>query len=218
MNALLETGVVARARRFRGRATTGREAAAGRSGRPPSAVRSSPDFGSSGTRCPAATSAQARSGDAEERRSQHGAGARLIGRCFSKGPREFYAAHAPEGVHVDDLLLARADLCSQLNSTPKAQPGRGAPRCAVSRATRRILELSTRAPRAQASRFAAEARVFLTGHGVDLGCEQRRRPYGDRVRLELEACRHIGGSTWVTVPDFALPASRGSKPFFCFGV
>ena len=87
----------------------------------------------------------------------------------------FYAAHAPDGIALDDLLDARAD------QRPEAQVHAGDfGRRLVAELWfypdgSRILELSTKCAPGEAFDVAAKAKAFLAAHGVDLAGEQQTK-------------------------------------------
>jgi hypothetical protein len=113
-----------------------------------------------------------------------------VSRLFSKEQREFFAAHAPSGIALDDLSVLGPVLILKLKYTPEDfkrpltvelwnYPDGG-----------RILELSTKAPPAEAFQAAAETRVFLTERGVSLDGKQETKT---RTALEFFAGELAGG-------------------------
>ena len=96
-------------------------------------------------------------------------------KLFSKEQRQLFAAHAPQGIGLDDLVVLGPIFALKLSDVP---PGFG--RKLVTEIWlypdgSRILELSTRADTNEAFQVAAEARAFLTGLGVDLSGEQETK-------------------------------------------
>jgi hypothetical protein len=112
-------------------------------------------------------------GSAEVRRV--GNGTLPVKKLLSKEQRQLFAAHAPQGIGLDDLVVLGPIFALKLSDVP---PGFG--RKLVTEIWlypdgSRILELSTRADTNEAFQVAAEARAFLTGLGVDLSGEQETK-------------------------------------------
>jgi hypothetical protein len=98
-------------------------------------------------------------------------GERPLRKLFTKEQRAFYAAHAPEGIGIDDLTILGPIFVLKLKSTGE----RG--RRLVSEMWlypdgSRILELSTKCATNEAFQVAAEGRAFLTSRGIDIAGEQ----------------------------------------------
>ncbi len=101
---------------------------------------------------------------------------RPIRKLFSKEQRAFFAAHAPDGLTLDDLRPLGPILVLKLRKPATAEMKRKLvgelwhyPDNTM------IFELSTRAAPRDALRAAAEARAFLSTRGVDLTGEQRTK-------------------------------------------
>jgi hypothetical protein len=101
------------------------------------------------------------------------AGELPVRKLFSKEQRAFYAAHAPEGLALDDLTILGPIFVLKLRLTPKKLNNRrlvaeiwGYPDGS------RVLELSTRCGTTEAQ--AAELRPFL-GEGWRSPASRRRR-------------------------------------------
>ena len=104
------------------------------------------------------------------------AGERSIKKLFTKEQRAFYAAHAPEGIALDDLSVLGPIFVLKLNFRPEGFGGRKM----VAEAWfypdgERILELSTKCPPAEMIDVALQARTFLTERGVDLSGAQQTK-------------------------------------------
>ncbi len=118
------------------------------------------------------------------------AGGKLpLRKLFSKEQRQLYAAHAPQGIGLDDLTVLGPIFVLKLRDVP---PGLG--RKLVAEIWfypdgSHILELSTRAATSEAFQVAAEARAFLAGRGVDLSGEQETKT---RKALEFFAREQAG--------------------------
>ena len=96
-------------------------------------------------------------------------------KLFSKEQRQLYAAHAPQGIGLDDLAVLGPIFVLKLREVP---PGLG--RKLVAEMWfypdgSRILELSTRTATNEAFQVAAETRAFLAERGVDLSGEQETK-------------------------------------------
>ena len=103
------------------------------------------------------------------------AGERPLRKLFSKEQRALYAAHAPEGLGLDDLTLLGPIFVLKLRLDPKELGRRLVAEMWLYPDGSRILELSTRCATNEAFQVAAEARAFLTERGVDLSGEQQTK-------------------------------------------
>jgi hypothetical protein len=103
------------------------------------------------------------------------AGRRAIHKLYSKEQRAFYAAHAPEGVGLDDLSVLGPITVLELKFSPEGYSHRLVAELWFYPDGSRILELSTRCVPGQAFQVAAESRAFLAGRGVDLFGEQQTK-------------------------------------------
>jgi hypothetical protein len=120
-----------------------------------------------------------RSDGAEIRRAV--AGSTPLRKLFSKTQREFYRAHAPEGLDFDALvplgptfvLKARFDARLGDPKRPHVQPL--VAEMWLYPDGSRILELSTKCAPADTMGVAAETREYLVTHGVDLGGQQQTK-------------------------------------------
>jgi hypothetical protein len=95
-----------------------------------------------------------------------------VRKLFSKEQRALYAEHAPDGLALDDLTVLGPLLVLKLRLDPPELGRRLVVEMWLYPDGSRILELSTRCLPAEAFQVAAETRVFLSGHGVDLSGEQ----------------------------------------------
>jgi len=103
------------------------------------------------------------------------AGLRPIRKLFTKEQRAFYAAHAPEGIELDDLLILGPITVFKLKVTPKEFN-----RTLVIEQWNypdgsRIAELSTKCMPNEAFQVGMEARGYLSGIGIDLSAEQQTK-------------------------------------------
>ena len=112
------------------------------------------------------------------------AGKLPLRKLFSKGQRAFFAANAPDGVEIDDLLVLGPVAVFKLKTSPKGLRAKLAVEMWNYPDGTRILELSTKCPPTEAFDVAAEARAFLSGAGVELGDAQQTKT---RTALEYFA-------------------------------
>jgi hypothetical protein len=103
------------------------------------------------------------------------AGERPLRKLFSKEQRAFYAAHAPEGIGLDDLAVLGPIFVLKLRLDPEELGRRLVAEMWLYPDGSRVLELSTRCATNEAFQVAAESRAFLTKTGVDLSGEQQTK-------------------------------------------
>jgi len=106
---------------------------------------------------------------------QVAAGDRAIRKLYSKQQRAFYAAHAPEGLAMDDLSVLGPINVLKLKFTPEGFNRRMVAELWLYPDGERILELSTKCGPAEGFQVAAEARAMLADRGVDLYGEQQTK-------------------------------------------
>jgi hypothetical protein len=106
---------------------------------------------------------------------QVAAGDRPIRKLYSKEQRAFYAAHAPEGLGLDDLTALGPINVLKLKFTPKGYGRRLVAELWLYPDGERILELSTKCAPGDGFQVAAETRAFLADQGVDLYGEQQTK-------------------------------------------
>jgi hypothetical protein len=93
-------------------------------------------------------------------------------KLFSKEQRAFFAAHAPEGIALDDLAVLGPIFVLKFRFNAEDLGRRLVAEAWMYPDGSRILELSTRCGTTEAFQVAAETRAFLTGRGIDLSGEQ----------------------------------------------
>jgi hypothetical protein len=93
-------------------------------------------------------------------------------RLFSKEQREFYVAHAPDGLKLKELSILGPIFVLKQNFQPKQLGRRLTAELWLYPDSSRILELSTKCTAADAFQVAAESRIFLEGKGIDLDGRQ----------------------------------------------
>ena len=103
------------------------------------------------------------------------AGERPLRKLFSKEQRAFYAAHAPEGISLDELTVLGPIFVLKLRLEPEELGRRVVGEMWLYPDGSRVVELSTRCETSEAFQVAAEARAFLTKKGVDLSGEQQTK-------------------------------------------
>lgn len=96
-------------------------------------------------------------------------------RLFSKEQRAFYAAHAPEGLAIDDLAVLGPIFVLKLAFRPDGFDRRLVAEMWLYPDGVRILELSTKCAPSEMMQVATEARLFLTERGIDLTSTQQTK-------------------------------------------
>ena len=102
-------------------------------------------------------------------------GDRPIRKLFSKQQQAFFAAHAPEGIGLDDLSVLGPINLLKLKFSPRGYGRRLVAELWLYPDGSRILELSTKCVPTEALGAAAETRAFLSKQGVDLSGEQQTK-------------------------------------------
>jgi hypothetical protein len=100
---------------------------------------------------------------------------RPIRKLFSKEQRAFYAAHAPDGLALDDLAVLGPIFVLKLKFAPRELERRLVAEMWLYPDDSRIVELSTKCGPGEAFQVAAEVRAFLAEKGVDTGGEQETK-------------------------------------------
>jgi hypothetical protein len=96
-------------------------------------------------------------------------------RLFSKEQRAFFAAHAPDGLSLDDLAILGPIFVLKVRLAPKELGRRLVGEAWLYPDGSRVLELSTKCAPSEAFQVAAEARAFLAGRGIDLSGDQETK-------------------------------------------
>jgi hypothetical protein len=102
-------------------------------------------------------------------------GAMPVRKLFTKDQRAFYAAHAPEGLALDDLTVMGPVNLMKLKFSPDGYDRRLVAELWLYPDGSRILELSTKCAPAEAFQVAAESRAWLAARGVDLSGAQQTK-------------------------------------------
>jgi hypothetical protein len=111
-------------------------------------------------------------------------GDRPLRKVFSKEQRSFFAAHAPEGLVLDDLRTLGPVFVLKLVHTPPELGRRLVAEVWLLPDGSRILELSTKCPPSEAFQSAVETRLYLEGLGLDLSADAETKT---RAALEFFA-------------------------------
>jgi hypothetical protein len=96
-------------------------------------------------------------------------------KLFSKEQRGFYAAHAPEGIALDDLVLLGPIFVVKFKGTPEGAKQRIVVELWLYPDGSRILELSTKCAPSEALQVAGEVRAYFAQRGISLGAEQQTK-------------------------------------------
>ena len=116
---------------------------------------------------------------------QHAAmGKRATRKLFSKEQQALFAAHAPDGIALDDLSILGPLFVLKLKYLPKGFARKMVAEMWLYPDGSRILELSTKCEPGEAFQVAAETRAFLASKGVNLDTEQQTKT---RTALEYFA-------------------------------
>ena len=116
-----------------------------------------------------------------------------ISRLFSKDQRALYAAHAPEGLELDDLSVLGPIFVLKLKWAPKGYNRKLVAELWLYPDNSMILELSTKCLPSEALQVAGETRAFLAKKGIDLSGEQETKTkkalqyYSRRLRAAAAA-------------------------------
>jgi hypothetical protein len=132
------------------------------------------------------------------------AGKRPISKLFSKEQRAFFRDHAPASVDLDRLIPLGPTFILKATFRP-AEFGRNIiAELWLYQDGSRILELSTKCLPNEAFQVAAEARVYLSEHGVALGGQQATKT---RTALEYFS-KQLAAAGAAASGDGARPARR----------
>jgi hypothetical protein len=112
------------------------------------------------------------------------AGRAPVRHIFTKEQRDFFAAHAPEGVSLDSLRVLGPIHVLKLKYTPPELARKIVGEMWLYPDGSRIIELSTKCSTTEPFQVAVETRAFLSGKGVDLSGAQSTKT---RTALEFFA-------------------------------
>lgn len=102
-------------------------------------------------------------------------GERPVRKLFTKEQRALYRANAPEGIALDDLAVLGPIFVLKLKWQPPDFARKMVAEMWLYPHGERIFELSTKCLPAEAFQVAAEARVYLNEHGVDVTGDQQTK-------------------------------------------
>ncbi|HWM73672.1 MAG TPA: hypothetical protein VNQ53_08030 [Nocardioides sp.] len=175
---LNEAGVVLRARRVQGRdADTVVKLRPVVPGDVSAELRSTPGFGvevdamPGGYVCSASLKGRL-SGDAVRRSVS---GDKALSKMYSKEQRQFFEAHAPSGLTIDDLSVLGPIFVLKLKLPKKTFSRRIVVEMWLYPDGSRILEISTKCQPDEGLDVALEIRQFLEGKGIDLSGQQQTK-------------------------------------------
>jgi hypothetical protein len=109
-------------------------------------------------------------------------GERPVRKLYTKDQRALYLAHAPDGIELDDLAVLGPIFVLKLKWQPRSFARKMVAEMWLYPDGARIFELSTKCLPSEAFQVAAEARVYLSEHGIDLSGEQQTKT---RTALEF---------------------------------
>ena len=111
-------------------------------------------------------------------------GERRLRKLYTKEQRALYGAHAPDGIDLEHLAVLGPIFVLKLKWQPRDFARKMVAELWLYPDGSRIFELSTKCLPLEAFQVAAEARVFLSEHGIDLSGEQQTKT---RTALEFFA-------------------------------
>jgi hypothetical protein len=109
-------------------------------------------------------------------------GRRPVRKLFNKQQRAFFAAHAPEGLGLDDLTALGPITVLKVKFAPEGIDRRMVAELWFYPDGERILELSTKCAPHEAFQTAAEARAFLHDRGIEISGDHQQT----KTRTALE--------------------------------
>ena len=118
-------------------------------------------------------------------------GTRELRKLYSKDQRALFSDHAPAGVELGDLSALGPIFVLKLKWRPRELPRKMVAEMWLYPDGSRIFELSTKCVPNDAFQVAAELRVFLSEHGIDLYGEQQTKT---RTALEFFAAELAGAA------------------------
>ena len=111
-------------------------------------------------------------------------GERPLRKLYTKEQRALFRAHAPDGIELDDLAVLGPIFVLKLKWKPRGFARKMVAELWLYPEGGRIFELSTKCLPSEPFQVAAEARAFLSEHGIDLSGEQQTKT---RTALEFFA-------------------------------
>ena len=117
-------------------------------------------------------------------------GERPLRKLYTKEQRSLFRAHAPDGIELDDLAVLGPIFVLKLKWKPPSFARKLVAELWLYPDGSRIFELSTKCLPSEPFQVAAEARAFLSGHGIDLSGAQQTKT---RTALEFFAAELAAG-------------------------
>jgi hypothetical protein len=117
-------------------------------------------------------------------------GGRPLRKLYTKQQRALYRAHAPDGIELDDLAVLGPIFVLKLKWQPRGFARKMVAEMWLYPDGARIFELSTKCLPSEPFQVAAEARVYLSEHEIDLSGEQQTKT---RTALEFFAAELAAG-------------------------
>ena len=111
-------------------------------------------------------------------------------KLFTKRQRALFRAYAPEGIELDDLAVLGPIFVLKAKWQPRDHARKIVAEVWLYPDGTRIFELSTKCLPQEAFQVAAEERVYLAEHGIDLSSEQQTKT---RTALEFFASELSAG-------------------------
>ena len=111
-------------------------------------------------------------------------GERPLRKLYTKEQRALFRAHAPDGIELDDLAVLGPIFVLKLKWKPRGFARKMVAELWLYPDGARIFELSTKCLPSEPFQVAAEARAYLSEHGIDLSGEQQTKT---RTALEFFA-------------------------------
>ena len=118
-------------------------------------------------------------------------------KLYSKEQREFFGAHAPDGITFDGLVTLGPTFVLKAAFTPEELARRIVAELWFSPDGSRILELSTKCQPSEAFQVAAEARAYLAGLGISAGGAQQTKT---RTALDYFVAEHRASAATAASP------------------
>jgi hypothetical protein len=117
-------------------------------------------------------------------------GKRPLRKLYTKEQRALYRAHAPDGIELDDLSVLGPIFVLKLKWKPRGFARKLVAEMWLYPDGARIFELSAKCLPSEPFQVAAEARAYLSEHGIDLSGEQQTKT---RTALEFFAAELAAG-------------------------
>lgn len=120
------------------------------------------------------------------------AGKQALRKLFSKEQRALYAAHAPEGLKLNDLSILGPILVLKVKFAPEGYGRKLVAELWLYPDNSMILELSTKCAPSEAFQIAAEVRSFLAQRNIDLAGDQETKTkkalefFSERLQTAVE--------------------------------